>query len=361
MSSEKIIINGKSFHSDNLHQMLEKCQPGETWAAAVVDFLSNWFDESDEIITRTSGSTGIPKEIKLKKEAMRNSARMTNSFFGLEESKSALLCLPASYIAGKMMLVRALVGGFNLLVVEPSANPFENVQLAIDFTAITPYQLYHSVETLTTKQIKNVIVGGGQLSSRLENLVQHSEIAFYETYGMTETCSHIALRRVNGVDKSDVFTVLKGVGIAIDSRNCLIINAPHLHEELIQTNDLVAINGTSSFKWLGRFDSIINSGGVKVHPEQVEKQLEELIPQRFFIAGVPDEVLENKVVLVIESESYSLSDQQQLRTSMEQLLKRYEIPKEIYFVNAFVSSEGNKILRKETLKNLFGTQNDVQH
>ena len=171
--------------------------------------------------------------------------------------------MPASYIAGKMMLVRAIVGGFNLLTVEPKANPFENLNVAIDFTAITPYQLTHSIETLHSKTIRNIIVGGGQVNAKLEALAADIPTSMYETYGMTETASHIALRRFNGPEKSDYFTVLDSVSIRQDKRKCLLIQAPHLAENELITNDIVELKGKKEFRWLGRADSVINSGGIK--------------------------------------------------------------------------------------------------
>ena len=143
MNQETIQINGSIFSKDNFEQLKKNDEAPDSWENAIFLFLKNWFDDTDFVTTHTSGSTGIPKEIRLAKTAMRNSARMTNTFFGLDEKKTALLCLPASYIAGKMMLVRAITGGFNLVTTAPKANPFEQLKMQIDFTAITPYQLHY--------------------------------------------------------------------------------------------------------------------------------------------------------------------------------------------------------------------------
>ena len=350
MKQETIQLNGSIFSKSNFEQLKKNYESPDSWENAIYLFLKNWFDDTDFVITHTSGSTGIPKEIKLSKNAMRNSARMTNAFFGLNETKTALLCLPASYIAGKMMLVRAIVGGFNLNAVEPKANPFELLEIPIDFTAITPYQLHFSAETLKQKTVKNIIVGGGHVNSTLEALAKSIPSTMFETYGMTETCSHIALRQFNGENKSDVFSMLNGVTIRQDMRECLVISAPHLVSEEIITNDIVEIFNHNSFRWLGRFDSTINSGGVKIHPEQVEKKLEGIIPSSYFIASQPDDVLGEKVILVIESADYAASQQAELNASIEKALTKFEIPKLIYFVPEFVYSSANKILRKETLQ-----------
>lgn len=350
-NQEKIKLNGKVYQLNNIDNLNKTPESTTLWDNAIYEFLKNWFDDSDYIITHTSGSTGIPKEIRLAKSAMRNSAKMTNAFFGLDETKTALLCLPASYIAGKMMLVRAIEGGFNLITIEPKANPFESPEQKIDFTAITPYQLNYSAETLKTAEIENIIVGGGHVDSRLEMIATEIPAALYETYGMTETASHIALRRFNA-EKSDYFTILEGISICQDERGCLVIKAPHLTNEELITNDIVTLKGEKSFKWLGRADAVINSGGVKIHPEQVEKKLEGIIPSSYFISSLPDAVLGEKVVLVIESLYYSANQQAELNSSVEKLLAKYEIPKAIYFVPEFIYSISNKIMRIETLEKI---------
>ena len=351
--SETIKLNGEIFNRENIAGLKTNYESTNSWKSVVYDFLVNWFDDSDFIVSHTSGSTGTPKEIRLTKTAMRNSARMTNAFFGLDATKTVLLCMPASYIAGKMMLVRAIVGGFNLIVVEPKANPFENIDFPIDFTAITPYQLNHSVKTLKTKMVQNIIVGGGHVNAKLEALAAEIPASMYETYGMTETASHIALRCFNGNQKSDYFTVLNGVSIRQDERACLVISASHLADNELTTNDIVELKDSKSFRWLGRVDSVINSGAVKIFPEQLEKKLETFISSNFFITSIPDDLLENKVVLVIESDEFTSEKTSELTTFFEGNLSRYEIPKQIIYLPAFIYSESNKILRKETLSSIF--------
>ena len=350
MNKDTIKLNGIPFDKQNLGLLKDSSEPDDSWKNSIYYFLLNWFDETGFIHAKTSGSTGKPKSIRLSKTSMVNSALMTNQFFDLSEQSVCLLCLPAAYIAGKMILVRAIVSGFNLITVEPSANPFLKLQTAIDFTAITPYQLFHSAETLQKTQILKMIVGGGPVTSKLEALSENIPAELYETYGMTETCSHIALRRFNGKDKSEYFTVLKGVTIRLDERECLAIHAPHLLKEEIQTNDMVELKGTTSFKWLGRADSTINSGGIKIHPQQVEKQLEGIISSGYFISSIPDDVFENKVVLVIESEPYTTQQEEKLRFLLENILTKYENPRQIFYVPAFVYSESHKVLRKPTLQ-----------
>jgi len=347
---ENITLNGRVYNWHNVDELYLISEPDDSWRNTIYHFLLNWYDTTDYITVQTSGSTGKPKPIRLPKESMMNSARMTNQFFGLSEVNTCLLCLPASYIAGKMMLVRTIMGGFNLLTVEPSSNPFQELHTPVDFTAITPFQLFHSAEILQQKSVRKIIVGGGPVSATLEKLCENIPSELYETYGMTETCSHIALRRFNGKEKTDDFTALDGVKLRLDNRNCLAIYAPHLLKEEIQTNDLVELKGVNSFHWIGRADSTINSGGIKIHPEQIEKKLEGIIPTSFFISSIPDESLENKVVLIVESEIYSSEDEKALKALLVNVLDKYELPRLIIYNSPFVYSDGHKVLRKQTLE-----------
>lgn len=343
----------------------------EPWQHEIVEFLDQWYDDRSFVEVKTSGSTGEPKLIRMPKQTMLRSAQMTNAFFGLHESSIALLCLPASYIAGKMMLVRAIAGKYRLIAVQPSSNPFEtigsemssfnpDVNIAsveetlpeIDFTAITPHQLAHSSNHLPALPIKNVIIGGSQVTTAMEEMIKEWPIAMYETFGMTETASHIALRKLNGPDKSEYFKVLPGVQLSLDARGCLEILAPHLHEEKLITNDLVELHNDHSFRWLGRFDRVVNSGGIKLFPEQIERRLQELIQLPFFISSLPHPALGEQVVLVMESGELSQEVQQTIVSSMKHLLGRYELPGQIISIPEFVYSAGNKVLRNETLKKL---------
>lgn len=324
----------------------------EPWQQEILAFLEQWLDTNEFVEVKTSGSTGEPKLIRLPKQTMLRSAQMTNARFGLSEDSLALLCLPASYIAGKMMLVRALAGNYSLIAVQPSANPFSNPQLhskAFDFTAITPYQLLHSAENLPLCNVRNCIVGGSSVTSAIEELVQDWPIAMYETFGMTETASHIALRRFNGAAKSDFFEALKGVTLSLDERGCLEIDAPHLQAEKLVTNDLVELIDAHHFRWLGRFDRVVNSGGIKIFPEQVERKIQGLIDLPFFISSVQHSTLGQQLVLVLESENLPEPLQQEIIEVLRSRLDKYEIPGKLIYIAAFVYSSGNKLLRNETL------------
>lgn len=347
---EELIFNDIRINKTNVDRLYDSTLPANHWLNEVHAFLKDWFSEDDCVVVSTSGSTGIPKKIFLPKLMMRVSARMTNRFFGMKSDSKALLCLPASYIAGKMMIVRAIEGGYKLLAIQPSSNPFLAVSEPVDFSAITPYQLVHSAETLRNGLVSKIIVGGAPVTLQTESLCATLPPALYETYGMTETASHIALRRFNGTEKSDFFETLEGVAVSADDRGCLVIDAPHLTSERLITNDLSEIIDINHFRWLGRADRVINSGGVKIFPEQVEKKLGPLLDVPYFVTGFPDLELGQKVVLVMESETYPRRRIADMKQDMEALLSKYECPKEFVFLPKFVYSASDKLLRDDTLR-----------
>ena len=342
-------LNGKSFSSSDEISVFSN-----TISASVSTFLSNWFSSDDFITVQTSGSTGKPKSIKLKKEFMINSALATGDFFDLKEKTTALLCLSTDFIAGKMMLVRALVLGWKLDVVAPVSNPIENLKKEYDFAAFVPMQLQNSLKNI--HKIKTIIVGGGIVSSKLEKQIQNIKTQVFATYGMTETITHIAVKKLNNVSEDELisdsyYRVLPNIKIYRDTRNCLVIDAPKISQEIIITNDVVEIISENEFKWLGRFDNVINSGGIKLHPEIIEEKLSAIIKERYFVAGIRDEILGEKLVLVIESNIISNEKEKSLQQEIRKLksLSKFEIPKEIYFVSKFIETETKKIQRSITL------------
>jgi len=305
----------------------------------VNQFISEWLNGEEELILQTSGSTGKPKSISMKKEWMKNSAQLTENTFGLKKGDSALLCMSIKYVAGKMMVVRALELALDLKVVEPSSSPLKDIDDQIDFAAMVPLQLENSSNDLD--KVKTLIVGGGQVSLQLIKKLQNISTQIYETYGMTETLTHVAIKPLNGPNKSDIFSALDGIHFEIDERDCLVIYAPMLNSESIITNDIVELVDKSSFRWLGRFDNIINSGGIKIIPEVIEEKLASvIIDRRFYIVGETDNKLGEKVVLLVEGNETELSFQH---------LEKYERPKEIYFIPKFVETKSGKVNQQETI------------
>lgn len=304
-------------------------------------FLIEWFSEEDFVVVNTSGSTGIPKPIQLNKELMKNSAIATGKFFNLKENTTALLCLPIHYIAGKMMLIRALTLGWHLDIIESNSQPLKDAEKEYDFSAMVPLQLENSLNKI--HQIKKLIVGGGVVSNQLQEKLQVISSEVFATYGMTETITHVAVKRLNNVKvQPNYYQTLPNVTIYKDKRNCLVIDAEKVSEKIIFTNDVVDLISDTKFQWLGRFDNVINSGGIKLHPEKIEEKLSKIIENRFFVAGIPDEKLGEKLILIIEGKEQKISFE-------DANLSKYETPKQIYFIDKFVETETKKIQRTKTL------------
>lgn len=311
---------------------------GEDFEKPVGDFLLDWFDAKPYIEMHTSGSTGIPKTITVSKQAMVESALATGDFFELNPRNKALQCLPVKYVAGKMMLVRAMILGLDLDYVAPSSHPLHHNEVDYDFVAMVPLQAQNSIAEL--KKVKKLIVGGASVNKNLEKQLLKLSTEVYETYGMTETITHIAARKLG----EKAFTVLPNVTVSYDDRNCLVIHAPRISEEVITTNDIVELLNENQFVFIGRIDNVINSGGIKLIPEQIEEKLAGKITQRFFIASKPDNELGEKVVLVIEGEKHEFD------TTLYEELDKYEKPKEIIFISKFKETPNGKIIRKESMK-----------
>jgi len=331
-------LNGFHLDRDDLCRVAYSfIKEGDDFERPVGDFILDWFDQNDFIEMNTSGSTGIPKKIRVKKQAMVNSALATGDFFELEPGNKVLHCLPVKYVAGKMMFVRGFILGLDLDFVAPSSQPLKNNDTIYDFSAMVPLQAHNSLKDL--HKIKKLIVGGAKISTALERELLELPIQAYETYGMTETVSHIAAKRVG----DSVFTVLPNVQISQDERHCLVITAPNISDEILVTNDLVDLVSETEFIWNGRIDNIINSGGIKLIPEQIEQKLAQFIPERFFVTSESDNDLGEKLVLVIEGESRSVDE------AIFEGLDKYERPKKIIFVDRFKETGNGKIIRKDSL------------
>lgn len=333
-------LNGFHLNREDLCRVAYSfIKEGEDFEKPVGDFLLDWFDSKPYIEMQTSGSTGTPKIVKVDKQAMVNSAIATGDFFDLHSGDRALQCLPVKYVAGKMMLIRSIVLGLDLDYVAPTSHPMKGLEDKYDFAAMVPMQAQNSLKEL--HNVKKLIVGGARISASLEKELMKLPTEVYETYGMTETITHIAAKRVG----EEAFTVLPHVTISYDDRNCLVIHAPKIiAEDTVVTNDLVELVNENQFKFIGRIDNVINSGGVKIMPEQVEQKLDVKLDRRFFITSKEDKELGEKVVLVVEGEHFALD------TTIFDCLDKYEHPREILFVSKFKETENGKVLRKESFK-----------
>ena len=344
-------LNGVSYTNEALRSYGDLLvYEGEVYQQEIGYFLLEWLSPKDFIVVETSGSTGVPKKLKLKKSFMINSALATGSFFEVYQGTKALLCLSAKYIGGKMMLVRAMVLGWNLDIVNPTSSPLDAVKSQYDFCAMVPLQLANSLARLN--KLNKLIVGGGVVSPALIKRLEQLPTKIYETYGMTETISHIAARRLNSskkdIAKSD-FTVLPNVLLGTDERGCLIIDAPKLAADPIVTNDVVLLKSAKFFCWLGRYDNVVNSGGIKLYPEAIELKLAPLIAARFFLTGIPDPLYGEKLIALVEQ----LRDDPAFETLHKRIselpdLQPYERPKTIYFLNKFSETPSGKVQRIKT-------------
>jgi O-succinylbenzoic acid--CoA ligase len=329
------------------------------WQVPIFDFIESWGDKSIKTFeVKTSGSTGKPKVIQHSRAAMIVSAERTCQFFDLSEGNTALLALPLTGVGAKMMLVRSIVKQLQLICVEPSSAPLSAIELKneIDFAAFTPMQMSMMLDDESAKQkvsrIKKIILGGGEVSMALKQRLGSLPSMIYETYGMTETISHVALKRLNGATAAEDFTVLDGISISQDERGCLLITAPSISPETIRTNDIVELQSSNSFKWIGRYDNMINTGGIKIAADSVERKLNNAIRVPFFIAGTSDEVLGQKITLYVESHDNGNYSESVLKETFETLLERHEKPRLIICTPKFAYTETGKIDRHKTMEQL---------
>lgn len=300
------------------------------------EFSAEWHNESDRILVHTSGSTGAPKPLWVEKRRMETSARMTCDFLGLREGDTALLCMPLDFIAGKMMAVRAWVRGLRLTAVEPSSHPlceFIGKEKGFDFVAMVPYQVACSLqveeEREQLRRIRHLIIGGGAVDEALERELRSFPNAVWSTYGMTETLSHVALRRLSGTEASDWYTPMEGVSVSLGDEECLRIDAPALCGEALQTNDIATLHPDGRrFRILGRRDNVICSGGIKIQIEEVERLLRPHLNTPYLITRARESRLGETVVLLTESRDLAL-----VESVCERVLPKYWKPRHFITVD----------------------------
>ncbi|MBR9847402.1 MAG: AMP-binding protein [Algicola sp.] len=339
----KFKLNGISYDHDELKEVAYSLvKEGESFEKVAGNFLLDWLDNKDYVLVSTSGTTGLPKTIKISKTHMVNSAIMTGDYFNIQPGDTALHCLPSRYISGKMMLVRAMILGLELDMVAPTLHPAYDDEKHYDFSAMIPLQLKNSLSRLG--HIKTLIVGGASGSKKLTESLQGLKTNVYETFGMTETISHFAVKKLNhNTSKSNAFETLPDVNISKNKNDCLVVDAPKLSDHTIVTNDLVNLISDHQFEIIGRHDNMINSGGVKVYPELIELKLQDLIEPRFFIASETDSDLGQKVILVLEGETAEFDK------DVFSQLDKHEVPKMVYTIPKFLETETGKLQRKKIL------------
>lgn len=314
------------------------------WEQKILRFLLDFMGTADFILQKSSGTTGIPKDYLMPKKSMIMAASRTLKMLDLHEGQSAMLCLPVDYIAGKMVIVRALVAGMNLNWTEPTSHPDLSGFKTIDFCAMVPLQVYNLLENRKgLSNIKTLLIGGSEISDALEKRLILLPGQIYETFGMAETCSHIALRRINGPKADYCFNALQDVKISKDNRSCLVIEAPYLSDRIV-TNDVVEIVGPGRFFWKGRYDNLINSGGIKINPEELEKRVFEILGRESCMVGIPDDKLGLRIVMVT-CQPFSTEEAEPALAKLRSHLPPYHIPSSILTIGLFPRNKSFKIDR----------------
>lgn len=334
-----IFINGEFYDKEHLHH-----RPAENNNAALaLGFAGELFSERDGISVQTSGSTGNPKNIIFSKEAFIISAQATNNFFGLDRKSNTVLPLPMQYIAGKMMVARAIVGGYNLIVLQETAH-IDMSGLHADFMPVTPLQMINLIDNkpATITQIGTYLIGGGAASEALISKINNAGIKAYASFGMTETLSHFALADLTDSSEHPIYKPVEGVSLRISDEAKLEVNWPGITEGWLNTNDLVDPE-PDGFKWLGRADNLINSGGIKIIPERVEQILDKYIPTPFFVAAISHQSLGEELVLITEEET-------DVDLNGIEWDFKHQKPKRIIVINPFSRTVSGKVRRSATIK-----------
>ncbi|MCF2497484.1 AMP-binding protein [Dyadobacter chenhuakuii] len=341
-------------------------RPEHSYFAEAYDFMQSWSSGQQTFTLQTSGSTGTPKPIQIHRSQLIASAQMTGKALGLRAGTRALVCLNVHYIAGLMMLVRGMELDWEMTVIEPSANPLLDVNGldAFDFTALVPLQLHAILENPKTENQVNklgtVLLGGAPVNVSLQRKIESLSVPVYQSYGMTETVSHIALRKLNGENFSEDYQFLPNIVYGTDDRGCLHISGPVTNGEVVQTNDLVEIAG-NTFKWIGRADNVINSGGVKIVLDKVDATVGKVffdlkIGNAFFNWFVSDEKLGQKLILVVEGTANTFQAKDMIE-EIRKSLSAYETPKHVYFVQHFNKTTTDKVDKRRTVQQLLASQN----
>lgn len=365
MAEKYLLLNGKKFYYDEIAEYsFRNSIPLDGYESKTLEFCRSWLTGVQEFPIQTSGSTGTPKTIVLTRQQLEASARKTIKILNLQPGDTALVCLNTEYIAGMMMLARGFTADMQLIVVDPISNPMKLVPVntLLDFASFVPMQLHKILQDAPEyipqlNHMKGILLGGAPVNFTLQRELQQLNVPVYHTYGMTETASHVALRLLNGANAAEYYDALDNISLGFDTRGCLTIQGDVTNNELIVTNDLVELLTPTRFRWIGRVDNTINSGGVKVQSEMVEiavaEALSDLDPMpRFFVTSQPDEVLGERVILILETEPFTEEQEKELKARLKQLLKKFERPKKYYYAPAFSETATGKISKQRTLRKL---------
>lgn len=346
-------LNGKSI---NIHQLISDEIDRSLHTESEFDtllFIKDWLSQKNEFSLQTSGSTGKPKSIRFSRKQIQKSAHRTIKFFNLKEGNRILTCLNPKHVAGMMMIVRALEGDLELSIVTPSSNPLVRLSddKIINFVALTPHQMEHAINDSPEKldNIKTILIGGAGLHQELERRLQKIPPEVFHSYAMTETLTHVAVRKVNGDKINAHFHALDGVSFSLDNRSCLVIHDEALGIESLATNDISKLIDEKTFIWKGRYDNVINSGGVKIQVEKVENEIKRALEElklecEICVISQPDIKLTNKLILLLKTSNDEFSNDNILKV-LKQNLPKYHAPRHIALVRGIIRTKSGKIDR----------------
>lgn len=344
---EHITLNGQKI---SVAEFLKNSFKKNEVENEIAGFLKEWYSKKNFIEVKTSGSTGTPKTIRLAKNFVAASAQRTIEFFQLKEDNRVLFCLPTKYIAGKLMIVRALLGNLDIFLAEPESD-FSFLQTEkFHFAAMVPAQVNKILESQPQpdswfQNLEQLLIGGSAIPYLMEKKLHDISTACYSSYAMTETATHIALRKLNGSEASKFYHCFKDIHVEHSKEGCLQIFMPGIENQPLQTNDLADLKDEKTFRILGRNDNVIISGGIKYSPEQIEKKLEPFIEIPFLISSLPHESLGEKIVLVVEGKENKEATKE-LKEICRKQLDKYEQPKQILFKNKLQRLSSGKLDRK---------------
>ena len=352
---QRITINGGTVEGAAIIESAKRIREeheNADWTRSLEVLLTELVLHTGALAVHTSGTTGEPKRLKLSRRDLIASARLTAESFKLHAGDNALLCLPCEYIAGKMMVVRAFVIGLDLQVMEPRGSVLDQLKTKdrFRFAALVPLQLHRAIQedkSRVEQQFDTILLGGGPVSEALIEDLQAVSTRVFHTYGSTETVTHIAIRQLNGKDRSSMFTALGDVTLDQDDRGCLIAYTPHLSTKAHITNDVVDLLDNRHFRWLGRYDNVILSGGLKIFPEQLEAKTAGIVPYPHYFTSYPEDKLGQAVMMVVELEQPSEEIVQEVLDKVKDVLTQYELPRRIMARKAFQRTTSGKVIRTE--------------
>lgn len=329
---------------------------------ATFEFIYDWLRGKNSFLQKTSGSTGLPKEITITRKQITESANRTLKALTITKGDAALVCLHTQYIAGKMMLARALEFNLKIEATEPSSDPLQSLpeDFQNGFGAFVPHQLATMLQQPNRRdqlnRMKAILVGGAAVNETLSKKIRSLQCPVYATYGMTETVSNIALQKLNGPDAQTYFYPLPGISVATNDQNCLVITVPEL-ETPILTNDIAELHADKSFRILGRLDNMINSGGIKILPESLEPETERIlhhlgISKSFLFSSIPHDTLGDQLILIMDGSPLPVHAENQLVEEFRKRVKPHEVPKQFRYLPDFNYTASGKVNRSETLKRI---------